>query len=122
MKASEIIRGALSSHYVNRQDCSITDNKSEYMCFAVKGFMLDTLGYDFFSSAYHKVHYEVCETFMPELRNWHTSCLMGMLNRSNKRYASLFRRAKLGHNTPGCFKIRVQWWLDHIEKLEKEGK
>jgi hypothetical protein len=120
MKASEIIRGALSSHYVNKEKYN-GGNQSEYMCFAIKGFMLDVLGYQFHTDEYHTAHDAVCDTFMPELHNWGTGCLMVMLNRSNKRYASLCRRAKLGHDTPGCFKIRVQYWLDHIAELESKG-
>lgn len=119
MKASEILRNALNTHYINSHYG--VGRQSEYMCHAVQGYLQDMTGYDVFSHELSELANPVIATFMPAIIEQDTSCLMVALNRTNKKYLSLCRRAKLGHNTPGCYKIRVQYWLDHIANLEAKG-
>lgn len=117
MKASEVIRGALKSNYINGTGGN--PNQSEYMCFAIWGWLVENTNLD--RETRLSLRDSVVETFMPDIRKHGTDCLMVALKYSDKRYASLERRSKRGHDTPGCYKIRVQYWNNHIAKLEALG-
>ena len=117
MKASEVIRGALKSNYINGS--SGNTNQSEFMCFAIFGWLVENTNID--QETRLILCNSVAETFMSDIRKYGTDCLMLALKYSDKRYASLERRSKRGHDTPGCYKIRVQYWNDHIAKLETLG-
>lgn len=114
MKASEVIRGALKSNYINGTSGNL--NQGEYMCFAIWGWLVENTNLD--PGTRLSLHESVIKTFIQDIKKHDTECLMVALQRSNKRYASLQRRSKRRHYTPGCYKIRVQYWNYHIAKLE----
>jgi hypothetical protein len=124
MKASEIIRFALANHYVQSQTFELAASKSIFMCHAIdiatKLLFPEQDWQDDLNMAA-----EVHETFMPIIRAggtgsaYGTSCLTVFLSSTNKKYAGYRRR--WSDNCNACFKIRVQWWNDHIAMLESKG-
>lgn len=116
MKASALIQAALKTHYIRGcADYSKGRNHSEYMCHAMRGYLLDNGLNPYADFVDHAV-----ATFMPQIAEYDTGCLCVALKGMDKKYDRYARQ--YGHDSKACYKIRVQWWQAHIEKLQTMGK
>jgi hypothetical protein len=112
MKASEVIKHALSDFYCAGWDR--TGKKSEFMCHAISNYLVKRdgdLNYTEFK--------QITDLFMPLFMSNDTTCLTVFLKRTNKRYTYLVNR--YGDKTPATFAQRVQFWVNLISDLESQG-
>ena len=119
MKASEILKGALASHYVRSSwQIHCGRDQSEYMCSAID-YYLQSMGHFCNSATHNELYFKAKATFMPTLQTEDTICLTVYLKLTNKRYAYYVR--DFGYDSKACYNARLKWWSALIEQLEFDG-
>lgn len=122
MKASQILKGALESHYVQQAHFlrPVTEPKvSEYMCHAVQYYLATLADLEAFEG--FELERKTLATFMPTIESENTICLVKYLLNSSRMYRFRYDCSDLGHSSKACFNLRVKWWKKLIAKLEAEG-
>lgn len=120
MKASQIIKIALESHYVLSMFTEgVKHDQSEYMCSAVE-YAINAAGHATGSTEFYELRSLAQSTFMKTIESEDTICLTVYLKLTNRRYAYYVR--DFGHSSKACFNARVKWWLDLIATLESKGQ
>lgn len=119
MKASQVIRAALTNYYGQGRRVDFTiKNRTAFMCHAVEFELTDGIC---------DVHHEnfdlikpVINTFMLTLQAGGCGTLFEFLNKNDVEYKEAYKSTG-SHYSIECFQIRVMWWNAHIAALQAKG-
>lgn len=115
---SKIIRAAIDGNYYVRGDIGRYFDSSEYMCLSVRMY-LKTLIADNGDGNLDRACDKVTDAFNKIIESENTCTLGVYLKLTNRKYRNYNKR--YGFYSNACFKMRLEWFENHIKELELKG-